>query len=306
MKTGEYDGVSASGDATPAADRRRRRRAGQHRPDPELHGRLRRPEEPAPQHGQRRRLRRAPRPRREPADVRHRRSSRRRPTAGASSSTAASPYKGKVTRLRLRDLHRRRRAVPDGDQARPRDHEPVRARRRPSSRPRSTCSRRSSEPHRQVLGHRPGGDRRRSPTATWRSARPGSTRRTCSRRRSGQQVEVVKPKEGTTGWSDTWMISSKAKHPNCMYKWMDYIISPEANAEVDRLVRRGAGQRAGLRRGREAVAGHCEQLPRDRRGVLQGRLVLEHADARRASTAAATICKDFDAWTKAWTEITGG
>ena len=28
------------------------------------------------------------------------------------------------------------------------------------------------------------------------------------------------------------MIASKAKHPNCMYKWMDWIISPKVNAEV--------------------------------------------------------------------------
>jgi putative spermidine/putrescine transport system substrate-binding protein len=31
------------------------------------------------------------------------------------------------------------------------------------------------------------------------------------------KVETVVPKEGVTGWSDTWMISSKSKHPNCMY-----------------------------------------------------------------------------------------
>ena len=40
------------------------------------------------------------------------------------------------------------------------------------------------------------------------------------------------PKEGATGWSDTWMISSEAKHPNCMYMWMDWIVSPKVNAEV--------------------------------------------------------------------------
>ena len=45
-------------------------------------------------------------------------------------------------------------------------------------------------------------------------------------------VSSVKPKEGTTGWSDTWMIYSKAAHPNCMYLWMNYIISPQANAKV--------------------------------------------------------------------------
>jgi len=45
-------------------------------------------------------------------------------------------------------------------------------------------------------------------------------------------VTTVLPKEGATGWSDTWMLAAKAAHPNCMYKWMDYIISPKANAEV--------------------------------------------------------------------------
>jgi putative spermidine/putrescine transport system substrate-binding protein len=46
------------------------------------------------------------------------------------------------------------------------------------------------------------------------------------------QVNTVLPKEGSTGWSDTWMVSSKAAHPNCMYKWMDWIVSPEINAQV--------------------------------------------------------------------------
>jgi putative spermidine/putrescine transport system substrate-binding protein len=46
------------------------------------------------------------------------------------------------------------------------------------------------------------------------------------------QVNTVLPKEGSTGWSDTWMVAAKAAHPNCMYKWMDWITSPEVNAQV--------------------------------------------------------------------------
>lgn len=46
------------------------------------------------------------------------------------------------------------------------------------------------------------------------------------------QVNTVLPKEGSTGWSDTWMVAAKAAHPNCMYKWMNWITSPEVNAEV--------------------------------------------------------------------------
>jgi putative spermidine/putrescine transport system substrate-binding protein len=49
---------------------------------------------------------------------------------------------------------------------------------------------------------------------------------------NGAKIDAVKPKEGATGWSDTWMISSQAAHPNCMYMWMDWIISPDANAQV--------------------------------------------------------------------------
>jgi putative spermidine/putrescine transport system substrate-binding protein len=46
------------------------------------------------------------------------------------------------------------------------------------------------------------------------------------------QVNTILPKEGATGWSDTWMVAAKAAHPNCMYKWMDWITSPQVNAQV--------------------------------------------------------------------------
>ena len=46
------------------------------------------------------------------------------------------------------------------------------------------------------------------------------------------KVETIIPKEGATGWSDTWMVSTKAKHPNCMYQWMNWITSPKVNAQV--------------------------------------------------------------------------
>ena len=45
-------------------------------------------------------------------------------------------------------------------------------------------------------------------------------------------VKTVLPDEGATGWSDTWMIAAKSKHPNCMYRWMDWITSAKTNAQV--------------------------------------------------------------------------
>ena len=121
----------------------------------------------------------------------------------------------------------------------------------------------------------------------------------------GKQVASVTPKEGATGWSDTWMISSKAAHPNCMYKWMNYIVSPKANAGVTVFFGEAPGQREGVRRGREAGGRLVRAVPCRRRGVLQERLVLEHADRDLARRARRHLHGRFDAWTQAWTEITG-
>ncbi len=49
---------------------------------------------------------------------------------------------------------------------------------------------------------------------------------------NGAKIAATKAKEGATGWSDTWMVSSKAKNPNCAYMWLNHIISPQANAAV--------------------------------------------------------------------------
>ncbi|WP_109992741.1 ABC transporter substrate-binding protein [Salinisphaera sp. LB1] len=49
--------------------------------------------------------------------------------------------------------------------------------------------------------------------------------------KDGVPVADTIPKEGATGWSDTWMLSAHAKHPNCAYKWMQYVSTPKVQAE---------------------------------------------------------------------------
>ena len=44
-------------------------------------------------------------------------------------------------------------------------------------------------------------------------------------------VKDLIPKEGATGWADTWMMSAHAQHPNCMYKWMAWVSTPKVQAE---------------------------------------------------------------------------
>ncbi len=49
---------------------------------------------------------------------------------------------------------------------------------------------------------------------------------------AGVPVEAIVPVEGMTGWADSWMLSRYAKHPNCMLKWMAWMVTPEVQAQV--------------------------------------------------------------------------
>jgi putative spermidine/putrescine transport system substrate-binding protein len=51
-------------------------------------------------------------------------------------------------------------------------------------------------------------------------------------RDAGMNVKEVVPKEGVTGWSDSWMLSKNARHPICAYKYMNYVTKPDVQAKV--------------------------------------------------------------------------
>lgn len=48
---------------------------------------------------------------------------------------------------------------------------------------------------------------------------------------AGVKVEDTIPEEGATGWADSWMLSAKSKHVNCAYKFMNYVSTPKVQAE---------------------------------------------------------------------------
>ena len=51
-------------------------------------------------------------------------------------------------------------------------------------------------------------------------------------KKAGLPVAEVIPKEGVTGWSDSWMLSKDAKNPICAYKYMNYVTSPDVQKQV--------------------------------------------------------------------------
>ncbi len=120
----------------------------------------------------------------------------------------------------------------------------------------------------------------------------------------GAPVEVTLPKEGATGWSDTWMISSKAKNPNCMYKWMNYIISPAANAAATVYFGEAPVSAAGCDEAEKLSPGHCETFHAEDEDYFS-KVYYWATPQKECGDSRGAVCKDFSEWVYAWTEIKG-
>jgi putative spermidine/putrescine transport system substrate-binding protein len=116
------------------------------------------------------------------------------------------------------------------------------------------------------------------------------------------KVKTTLPKEGATGWSDTWMISSKAQHPNCMYKWMDWIISPKANAQVAEWFGEAPSNRKSC--AQTAVKDHCTIFHADDEAYFD-KVSFWTTPRKDCGDARGAVCKDYSQWVQAWTDIKG-
>jgi putative spermidine/putrescine transport system substrate-binding protein len=116
-------------------------------------------------------------------------------------------------------------------------------------------------------------------------------------------VKIVKPKEGTTGWSDTWMISSQAQNPNCMYLWMNHMISPEAQAAVAE----GFGEAPANLKACELTQDpdHCDTYHAEDESWWDDVYYWETPLEDCGDDDDETTCKTQEDWNAAWTEIRG-
>jgi putative spermidine/putrescine transport system substrate-binding protein len=116
-------------------------------------------------------------------------------------------------------------------------------------------------------------------------------------------VKDTIPKEGATGWADTWMLSSHAKHPNCAYMWMKYISEPKPQA-----------QQALYFGETPANTKACAEMDK----IQKGSCAQYHANAPTSyfnsikfwktpvsDCGDGKTCTDYSAWQQAWTQVKG-
>ncbi len=118
----------------------------------------------------------------------------------------------------------------------------------------------------------------------------------------GSPEEVVLPEEGATGWSDTWMISSEAANPNCMYMWMDHIISPEANAAVAEWF----GEAPSNEKSCDLTADpkHCEIYHAEDEEFFD-QIEFWKTPVSDCGDDRGDVCKTYDDWVQGWNEVKG-
>jgi putative spermidine/putrescine transport system substrate-binding protein len=119
-----------------------------------------------------------------------------------------------------------------------------------------------------------------------------------------EPVQQIIPKEGATGWADTWMLATHAKDPNCAYKWVNWVSSPKVQAEQ------------AISYGETPVnTKACPFMEK----IQKGSCSLYHANAPAAyfnsikfwKTPVAECgngqsdCMDYSRWQQKWTEVTG-
>ena len=115
-------------------------------------------------------------------------------------------------------------------------------------------------------------------------------------------VASTVPSEGATGWSDTWMISSKAAHPNCMYQWMNWITSPKVNAQVAEYFGEAPSQTLSCKV--TADKNFCNAY-HALDPVYAKQIHYWTTPTANCVDGRGNICVDYSKWTQAWTEIKG-
>ena len=113
-------------------------------------------------------------------------------------------------------------------------------------------------------------------------------------------TEVVLPEEGTTGWSDTWMVASAAEHPNCAYAWLDHMADPETNAMATGWFGEAPSSDAACDFREDCEAYHAGDEEYASQIWYWSTPIAECLDGRTD-----VECTDYSEWTTAWQEIKG-
>jgi len=118
-------------------------------------------------------------------------------------------------------------------------------------------------------------------------------------------VLQVVPKEGVTGWFDSWMLGAKAPNTTCAYKWLQYVSTPPVQAQM--AVAYGAAPvvKGACARMDELQAGSCRRLGANPSQAFIRSIRFWKTPVAYCGVGQGSKCTDYAAWQRAWSRITG-
>jgi putative spermidine/putrescine transport system substrate-binding protein len=116
-------------------------------------------------------------------------------------------------------------------------------------------------------------------------------------------VKEIIPVEGATGWADTWMISSHTKHLNCAYKWINWVSTPQVQAQQAISFGETPANKLACPYMEKIKAGSCVKYHANAPSAYFESIKFWKTPVKNCGNGK-DDCTDFSVWQKKWTEIT--
>jgi len=117
-------------------------------------------------------------------------------------------------------------------------------------------------------------------------------------------VKEIIPSEGATGWADTWMLAKKAPHPNCAYLWMKYVTTPPVEAKQALVFGETPVNPKACSYMNAIQKGSCAKYHLNQPLAYYKTIHFWKTPVADCGNGQ-TNCMDYNAWQKAWTQVTG-
>ncbi|HEV2427110.1 MAG TPA: ABC transporter substrate-binding protein [Acidimicrobiales bacterium] len=112
------------------------------------------------------------------------------------------------------------------------------------------------------------------------------------------------PSEGATGWADTWLLATNAPHPNCAYKWMQWVTTPKVQAQEAIYFGETPANTLACPIMNTLQAGGCAAYHANAPASYFSTLKFWKTPLSTCDNGK-NDCVDFTQWQQAWTQIIG-
>lgn len=121
---------------------------------------------------------------------------------------------------------------------------------------------------------------------------------------ASDNLKTTLPVEGSTGWYDTWLVSSTTDNVNCAYAWMDYTSRADVNGAIAVNFGMAPANIAYCATSAEAQA-HCDEFAAEDEEFFSKIWAWTTPIEQCIDGRTDVKCTSFQEWTNAWLTVKG-